>query len=68
MNPRIQELAQQATEDILGVPVLNQQHFAESIVRECARVLEQQAAVSKNDRESYLYSASLIEEHFGIQE
>ena len=68
MNPRIQELAQQATEDILGVKVLNQQHFAELIVQECARVLEQQAAVSKNDRESYLYGASLIEEHFGIKE
>jgi len=68
MNPRIQELAQQATEDILGVKIVNQQHFAELIVLECARVLEQQAAVSKNDRESYLYGASLIEEHFGIKE
>ena len=35
MNPRIQELAQEATEDILGVKVLNQQHFAELIVQEC---------------------------------
>ena len=35
MNPRIQELAQQATEDILGVKVLNQKQFAELIVLEC---------------------------------
>jgi hypothetical protein len=39
MNSRVQELAQQATEDILGVKVLNQQHFAELIVAECCVAL-----------------------------
>jgi hypothetical protein len=38
MNKRIRELAEQATEDILGVKILNQQKFAELIVRECATV------------------------------
>lgn len=36
MNSRIQELAQQATQDIMGVPTLDQQKFAELIVWECA--------------------------------
>jgi preprotein translocase subunit SecB len=39
MNPRIQELAQQATEDILGVKIVNQQHFAELIIAECCVAL-----------------------------
>jgi hypothetical protein len=38
MNPHLQELAQAATIDILGVPVLDQKRFAELIVQECMAV------------------------------
>ena len=35
MNKRIRELAEQATDEILGVKILDQKKFAELIVREC---------------------------------
>lgn len=38
MNDQIQELADHATEDIMGVKILNKKKFAELIVRECARI------------------------------
>ena len=38
MNSRLQQLADQATEDILGVPILNQERFARLIVEECAAI------------------------------
>ena len=39
MSQRIQELAQEATQDIMGVPILDQQKFAELIVAECCVAL-----------------------------
>jgi hypothetical protein len=41
MNDKIEQLKQQATEDILGVPVLNHRQFAELIIRECIDIAEQ---------------------------
>ena len=41
MNERIRALAEQATDDILGVKVLDQKKFAELIVRECIGCCEQ---------------------------
>ena len=67
MNSRIQELAQQATQDILGVPIVDQQKFAELIVRECITTLERHHPYTI-DPEAYHYAISLIEEHFGVGE
>ena len=41
MNHHLQALADQATDDILGVPILNKQRFAELILRECVAIAEQ---------------------------
>lgn len=38
MNERIEQILKQATEDIMGVNVVNQHKFAELIIRESARV------------------------------
>lgn len=38
MNDKYKEFATQATEDILGVPILNQKLFAELMVKECAAI------------------------------
>lgn len=38
MNERIKLLAEQATEDILGVKILNKENFAELLIRECAKI------------------------------
>jgi len=43
-----------------------EEKFAELIVRECAKVLEIQG--SNTGHEQYHYGASLIEEHFGVEE
>jgi len=40
MNERIRALAEQSTDDILGVKVLDKRMFAELIVRECIGILE----------------------------
>jgi len=39
MNERLAELKALATEDILGVKVLNEEKFARLVVEECATIL-----------------------------
>lgn len=41
--------------------------FASLIIKECAKVLVQHGSFSSNS-EPYNYGASLIEEHFGVEE
>jgi hypothetical protein len=63
MNERIQELINQATDDILGVKVLDKRMFAELIVKECAEV------ASKVVVEHEGVDFGLVEkcyEHFGV--
>ena len=38
MNARLQQLADQATEDILGMPVLDPERFAQLILKECIHI------------------------------
>jgi len=42
--------------------------FAELIVKECAKVLTQHGSYFSGEGEPYHYAASLIEEHFGVEE
>jgi hypothetical protein len=62
MNERINELAKQATEDILGVKILNKDRFAELIVRECVCVSENHLS---DEAAGYIRQA--IKEHFGVE-
>jgi hypothetical protein len=65
MNERIKELINQATDDILGVKVLDKRMFAELIVKECAEV------ASKVVVEHEGVDFGLVEkcyEHFGVRE
>lgn len=62
MNERIQELAKQATENILGVDILNQQKFAELIIQECAEI----ADFCKQE-ESIEDVSSVLRRHFGVK-
>ena len=57
MNARLQQLADQATEDILGMPILNQERFARLIVEECVAIA--QAGMSPA-------VAEVIQDHFGF--
>jgi len=63
MNTIIKKLKEQSTEDILGVPVLNAELFAELIVRECAE-FARQYNLEKADRSHMIHDA--IKEHFGV--
>ena len=65
MNQRLQQLADHATEDILGVPVLNQKLFAESIVRECLTIVNRYE-YSYHEADPLWETAELIKQHFGI--
>jgi hypothetical protein len=82
MNERIKELAEQATERF-GVKIwdesagvfytethlkLNQEKFAELIVRECARVcLAQRDPANLNYKPSERF-AEAVKQHFGVDE
>jgi len=65
MNPHLQELAQAATTEILGVPVLDQKKFAELIVRECLAIVNRYD-YSYHEADPLWETAQLIKQHFGI--
>ena len=70
MNERIQNLMEQCIDQRWTVtgPLFDREKFAELIVKECAKVLTQHGAYFSGDGEPYHYAASLIEEHFGVEE
>jgi len=81
MNERIRKLAEQAakwaqqaqwsTDSRFGdrpFSDLYDEKFAELIVKECAKVLTQHGSYFSGEGEPYHYAASLIEEHFGVEE
>ena len=59
-NPELQSPTQDS--------VVKAHKFAQLIVKECAKVLTQHGAYFSGDGEPYHYAASLIEEHFGVEE
>jgi hypothetical protein len=72
----LKRLEQEAEKNTLDMPAsLDDKEFTavfnaelvRLVVQECAKVLDQHAYFS-GDCEPYHYAASLIEEHFGIEE
>ena len=57
---RLEELKKQATEDILGVKILNADIFAELLVKECAVVCTKESMLPEN------HLVSDIKSHLGI--
>ena len=75
MNERIKQFAQEAGfkvdwqhKDVQAIKMERFEKFTELIVKECARVLTQHGAYFSGEGEPYHYAASLIEEHFGVEE
>lgn len=64
MNKRIDEIVRQATEDILGVKILDKKKFAELIVGECAATVENFYQEDQLDCRS---ARTEILDHFGIE-
>jgi hypothetical protein len=67
MNERINELLKTATEDILGVPVVNHKKFAELIVRKCAKVAWHHTPDTEELEYSHLIKDKILK-HFGVEE
>ena len=71
MNPQIQKILTKATEDIMGVPVVNQELFARLLVEECATICFELRFTKEGPAESASYQRILcgtaIKENFGLQ-
>ena len=65
MNERIRELLDQSTDNILGMPIVNQEKFAELIVQECINQVEVfNARMDAGPR----HIVEAIKQHFGVRE
>lgn len=62
MNERYKELATEATDMILGVPVLDQKKFATLIIEECAALFP----LTFTDEQYQRRIDKTIKKHFGI--
>ena len=57
MNLKLQALADQATDDILGMPVLDPERFAQLILEECIHIARLGLSPAV---------AEVIQKHFGV--
>ena len=64
MNERYKELATQATDMILGVPILDQKKFAQLIIEECANLFP----LTFTDEQYQRRIDKTIRKHFGVDE
>lgn len=62
MNERYKELATQATDMILGVPILDQKKFATLIIEECAGLF----SLTFTDEQYQRRIDKTIKKHFGM--
>jgi len=71
MNPQIQEILNKSIEDIMGVPVVNQELFARLLVTECAKICDELKFVKDGPSHEVAYQRALcgqaIMENFGLK-
>ena len=71
MNAQIQTILDKATEDIMGVPVVNQELFARLLIEECATICFDLQFSKEGPSEGASYQRILcgtaIKENFGLQ-
>ena len=65
MNSLFDTLKNQATDNILGVKVLNERKFAELIVRECLEIINRKE-YSYHEADPLWETAQLVKDRFGI--
>jgi hypothetical protein len=70
MNTQIKNILDKATENILGVPVVNQEMFAKLLIEECAKVCYELKFTNDGPGEQAAYQRTLcgtsIKENFGL--
>jgi hypothetical protein len=71
MNPQIQKIIINATEDSTGVPIVNQELFARLLIEECAKICFELQFSKEGPGEGASYQRTLcgcaIKENFGLQ-
>ena len=71
MNSQIQEILNRSTDDILDVPVVNQELFARLLIEECAKICFELRFTTEGPAEGAAYQRTLcgtaIKENFGLQ-
>jgi len=71
MNSQIKTILDKATDDILGVPVVNQELFARLLIEECATICYDLRFTTEGPAENAAYQRTLcgtaIKENFGLQ-
>ena len=71
MNSQIQEILNRSTDDISGIPVVNQELFARLLVEECAKICFELRFTTEGPAEGAAYQRTLcgtaIKENFGLQ-
>ena len=70
MNTQIKAILDKATEDILGVPTVNQELFARLLIEECANICFDLKFTHEGPGENAAYQRTLcgtsIKENFGL--
>jgi hypothetical protein len=70
MNEQVQKLLDKATDDIMGVPIVNQELFARLIVEECANICYELRFTTEGPSDNASYQRTLcgsaIKENFGL--
>ena len=70
MNPQIKEILEKSTDDIMGVPVVDQERFARLLIEECAKICYELTYTVEGPSENAAYQRTLcgsaIKENFGL--
>ena len=70
MNPQIQEILTKSTDDIMGVPIVDQARFARLLIEECAKICDELKFVKNVPAHEVAYQRALcsmaIKENFGL--
>ena len=70
MNPQIKQILEKSTDDIMGVPVVDQGRFARLLIEECAKICYELRFTSEGPGENAAYQRTLcgsaIKENFGL--
>jgi hypothetical protein len=71
MNPQIQEILNKSTDDIMGVPIVDQERFARLLIEECAKICDELKFVKDGPSHEVAYQRALcsqaIMENFGLK-
>jgi len=59
MNPQIQEILNKSTDDIMGVPIVDQERFARLLIEECATICFELRFTTEGPAEGASYQRTL---------